>query len=492
MLNEAQTGGESLASSKTGFERCQFSLTPFFKLSIILALAALLRFLGLGVKQFWLDEIMQVLHSRPDTFRGILDAVALDWGGAPLDYLVQHLFIANVSGSIEWTARLHAALFGVLSVLLIYLVCRELMSNERLALLSALLFCFYPFHHYYSQEGRPYSLFVFITLILYFLFFRSLKRNRLLLWGCFCAVAILGFYTHVYTAFVLFAQFISLMYYSICHKEDRAIALRRCLGLLSCSIAAAVAYLPWLLYSFSSAKGDSDPEISFRMFMETIKRLGDGSYLLSAVLIVCAAIGIHHLSRTQRRFELGILLIWIIAPLPAIFALLMWRTYVFVPRQILFITPAFFILVAAGIDYLKQRVNRRYFLPEAIVILISIVCIALHYPDKWNDIRGAAQFLKATTHPSDVIIAPKLSAYMSLYFPEIFQHTANNCSTEDFLRASPHGCRIFYVTLLQYNPDADRMNNLFADMPKNDVHFRGINISVFLNPSLPLDPSTGK
>jgi uncharacterized membrane protein len=454
-----------------------------FKLSSILVLAALLRFFGLGVKQLWLDEILQVLHSRPDTLRGILDAVTGDRGGAPLDYLAQHLFIANLGGAIEWTARLHAALFGVLSVWLVYLVCRELLSNERLSLLSALLFCFYPFHHRYSQEGRPYSLFVLLTLILYFLLFRSLKKSSLLLWGGFGVTAILAFYTHVYTAFVLFAQFILLVYRHVCKKESRATAGRRYIGFLSCSAVAAAAYLPWLFYSFSNTKGDIVPDISFRMILETIKRLGDGSYLLSAVIIFCAAAGICHLARTQRRFELGALLIWILAPLPPIFALLLWRTYVFVPRQLLFITPAFFILAAVGIDFLSQKINRRFFHPEAIIIMISITCIALHYSDKREDIRGTAQFLKEHVQSSDLVIAPTLTEYLRLYFPEIYRHSATDRQLENLVKAAPSGCRIYYVALLHYQPDSGRYDKLLAALRKsNEVQFRGIGIYLYYKP----------
>jgi uncharacterized membrane protein len=458
-----------------------------FKLSFLLLLAALLRFFGLGVKQLWLDEILQVLHSRPDTLGGILDAVTGDRGGAPLDYLVQHLFIANLGGAIEWTARMHAALFGALSVLLVYLVCRELLSNERLSFLSALLFCFYPFHHRYSQEGRPYSLFVFLALLLYFFLFRSLKQNRFLLWGCFGATAILAFYTHVYTAFVLFAQFVFLVYRHlcrhICQRESRATAGRGYIGFLVCSAAAAASYLPWLLYSFSNARGDIAPDISFRMFLETIKRFGDGSYLLSAVLIFCAATGACHLARTQRRFELGALLIWMLAPLPPIFALLLWRTYVFVPRQLLFITPAFFILAAVGIDYLRQKVKRRYFRPEAIIILISIACITLHYPDKREDIRGTAQFLKEHVQSSDLVIAPTLTEYLCLYYPEIYRHSATNRPPEDLVKAAPAGRRIYYVALLHYQPDSDRFDTLLALLRKsNEVQFRGIGVYLYFKP----------
>jgi hypothetical protein len=161
----------------------------------------------------------------------------------------------------------------------------------------------------------------------------------------------------------------------------------------------------------------------------------------------------------------------------------MWRTYDFVPRQLLFITPAFFMLVAAGIEYLKQTVKRGYFYPEAIIILISIGVIALHYPDKRDDIRGAAQFLKENVQPTDLVVAPQLTVYMSPYFPEIQRYSANDRSAEDLIRMAPNGFSVVYVDLLKLDTDSVRLNKLLAGMRKsNEFQFRGININFFLKP----------
>lgn len=446
------------------------------KLLAILALAALLRFWGLGVKQLWLDEILQVLHSRPDSVQGILKAVTLDRGGAPLDYLIQHVAMTNLSGAMEWTARFHAAVFGVLAVLLIYLVCRELFANQHLSLLSALLFCFYPFHHYYSQEGRPYSLFTLWTLILYLLLFRLLKKSHWLLWGSFAVSAILAFYTNAFAAIVLFGQFIFLIYYQVYRREKCSAAWRRYACFIACGAAAAAAYLPWLLFSFFNAKGEAAPDNGFHLFLDTIKHLGGRSYPFAILLILCAAAGVRSLVQSGRRLELGALLTWMLAPIPAIMAVLTWRTYFYSPRQILFMTPAFCILVAAGVDYLRQKVAHRYFRPEAVIILASIVVIALHYPDKRDDIRAAAGFLKENTQTTDIIVASDLTDCLSLYFPEIHSRSADSYSAEDLIKKTPDGSRIIYVAHRSY-PDAARLNSLLAGMRRlNEIPFRGITI----------------
>jgi uncharacterized membrane protein len=448
------------------------------KLIWILALAALLRFGGLGVKQLWFDEILQVLHSRPDSMREILVSVTQDRGGAPLDYLIQHVCMANLSGPIQWTARFHAALFGVLAVLLIYLVCQELFIDQRLSLMCALLFCFYPFHHHYSQEGRPYSLFLLLTLVLYFFLLRSLKRNTWSLWGCFAAVAIMAFYTHAYASIVLFAQLLFLIYHQILQRENWPSASRRGAGFLVSSILAVAAYLPWLLYSFFNAKGDAPPEINFRLLFQMIKGLGDGSYPLALALILCAVAGIHCLIRTQRLLELGALLIWFIAPLPVILAILTWRNYFFSERQLLFVAPPFLILAAVGIDHLKQKVTLRYFFPEIILILISVVVIALHYQDSRDDIRAVGQSLKDAVRPTDKILTPGLTDVLSFYFPDISHYSADSLSPRDLLQASDTS-RIIYVDS-RFNRNRLRMNTLLMGLRQSDeIRFRGITVYIF-------------
>jgi uncharacterized membrane protein len=449
------------------------------KLCFIIALAAVLRFWGLGVKQLWLDEILQLLHSRPDSLRGILEGVAQDRGGAPLDYLIQHVFISNLHGAIEWTARFHAALFGVLAVWLVYVVCQTLFHNQRWSLAGALLFCFYPFHQHYSQEGRPYSLFLLLALILYLIFFRSLKKNSWHLWGSFAVVALMAFYTHAYTIIILFGQLLFLIYHQLLKREKWPAVFGRGACFLFCSAAAAAAYVPWLQYSFSNAKGNSPPGNGFRLFLELIKGLGDGSYPLAFALILCAAVGGYHLKKAQCSLELGVLLLWILTPFPLILAILTWRNYFFASRQFIFITPALIILAAVGADYLKQKIARRYFSPAIILIVISMAVIALHYRDKHDDLRAVGQYLRESARPEVAVISPGLTYTLSFYFAEIDRYSADSVPPRDLVSNSGKS-RIIYVDS-RFNYERAGLKTLLDSMPKpEETRFRGITIYSFI------------
>lgn len=143
---------------------------------VIIVSSAALRFIGLGHKQLWVDEIIQAIYSRPNSISAIMNGAAQDSGGAPLDYIVQHSAMDAIGTQDEFSARFHAALFGSISVILIYVLSIQLFKNKRIALISAMLLGLYPMHHHYSQEGRPYALFLMLVLILFILYLRIRQR----------------------------------------------------------------------------------------------------------------------------------------------------------------------------------------------------------------------------------------------------------------------------------------------------------------------------
>ena len=60
-------------------------------------------------------------------------------------------FIA-IFGLSDLAVRLPSAIFGILTVLFIYFLVKELFSNQRLALTSALFFGYLPVAHYALQS----------------------------------------------------------------------------------------------------------------------------------------------------------------------------------------------------------------------------------------------------------------------------------------------------------------------------------------------------
>lgn len=117
---------------------------PLFLL--ILPVATALRIGKLGGKQLWVDEIIQALDSSHSTIKEILLAARSEIAAAPLDLLIQHYAIILL-GRSEFSLRLHAAIFGILTVATLYYITRVLLGNP-VATIASLLYALYPLHHH--------------------------------------------------------------------------------------------------------------------------------------------------------------------------------------------------------------------------------------------------------------------------------------------------------------------------------------------------------
>ncbi|MBX3082925.1 MAG: glycosyltransferase family 39 protein [Anaerolineae bacterium] len=124
-------------------------------------IAAVLRFLNLGVENLWYDE----------TFTARV--VNLDWSHMwqairgdvhpPLFYLIEALNV-RLLGSSEWALRAPSAILGVVGVLLIYRLALDLKLERSTAFLAGLMTAIMPAALYYSQDARMYPLLAVFVL----------------------------------------------------------------------------------------------------------------------------------------------------------------------------------------------------------------------------------------------------------------------------------------------------------------------------------------
>jgi len=87
--------------------------------------------------------------------------------------------------------RVFSVLFGMLSLILFYKLSRLFFSTV-VSLYAILIMALNPFHLYYSQEVRPYSMACFVTLWTIYIFFKALKRNTKMHWLWFVFLGIVS------------------------------------------------------------------------------------------------------------------------------------------------------------------------------------------------------------------------------------------------------------------------------------------------------------
>jgi 4-amino-4-deoxy-L-arabinose transferase-like glycosyltransferase len=105
----------------------------------------------------------------------------LQWIGSidqhpPLYYLLLHLWSA-LHGDSPYAVRLLSALFGAATIPIIYLIGKRL-SGAVVGVVAAVLLAFSPFHIYFAQEARMYTLLAFNAAVAIYALARLLTDPR--------------------------------------------------------------------------------------------------------------------------------------------------------------------------------------------------------------------------------------------------------------------------------------------------------------------------
>ena len=130
-------------------------------------------------------------------------------------YLYATVPFVAVFGLNEWGVRLPAVFFGMAGILFIYLLAKELFSDEKIATVSLLICSILPWHIQYSRAGLEETLLMTLVTGGIYFFLKSFRRNSSLL------LSVLFFCLSVYTypTAVIFTPIIFLILILIFRRE---------------------------------------------------------------------------------------------------------------------------------------------------------------------------------------------------------------------------------------------------------------------------------
>lgn len=185
-------------------------------LGIILVVAITLRFWQLGfvpISPDWDEAALgynaySILHTGRDEYGKFLPVVLESFGDyKPALYSYITIPSVGVFGLNTFAVRLPSALCGILAVLLIYLLAKELFKKESIALLSSLLLAIAPWHIQFSRVAFEANVGLTLNMLGAWLFLKGLKKPWLL---AFCtSVFALSLYAYqsekVFTPLLLFS-----------------------------------------------------------------------------------------------------------------------------------------------------------------------------------------------------------------------------------------------------------------------------------------------
>lgn len=131
-------------------------------------------------------------------------------------YLYSTVPTVGIFGISAWGVRLPAAIFGILSVYVFYLLIKEIFKNDNLALISAFLLALSPWHIQYSRAGFEVTQLILFILLGLLYFFKALKKEGENFWLSTLFFALTPW---VYSTAKLFTPFLLLFLLVIWRKQ---------------------------------------------------------------------------------------------------------------------------------------------------------------------------------------------------------------------------------------------------------------------------------
>jgi uncharacterized membrane protein len=405
-------------------------------LTLILLAAFALRMHALGAKSLWYDELRQVEVARQPL--ADLPAALVPHSGRPLDYVITHLMLT--AGQQEFWLRFPAVVWGALSVALMFTLARRWMGREA-ALATMALMAASPIAVQYSQEMRPYALYLFFTLLSFWSLERALgpRPGGKSPWLVFALASMGGTLTHFFYTFVLTAQVIFVAGLFV-FRRVRWPQLARFGGSALAGYAALlVAANPFTLAVFAqrylgvlaalpvsglateTGVRVTNPDTLTMNFLlkGLLPQYGGGAGAALGVFVGLALVGLLALAIENRR-QLALFGLWLILAPALVLIYLQYRQQFFAIRYLLFVLPAYLSLVVHGLWTLgRWRPLRPVIIVGGLLTLLAFDLnqAALDYGQPKDDWRRVGAFLAANARPEDAVAAPDVQFFIRFYAP---------------------------------------------------------------------------
>lgn len=348
---------------------------------LILALSLVLRLVGLN-QSFWLDEAITATISRDlTTYEIITKYLPLD--NSPPGYVLLINFLFGFLPNNEIVDRIPSVIFGLGTILMIYLIAKDWV-NKKFGLLVSLILATSPLHIYYSQEGRMYSLATLLATTVIWLTLKFIKGGRItyLIW--YIVVGILIVYTHYVAAIILFTTNLIVIFSK---KLSKKWILAQFFIILSFLFWSPIFYKQLLLgvsgrgvsETFDKVLGKFDIKslpLTFEKFvLGKIPINEDWSLLLIipalAFFVFLLFLGFVKSDGKSKK----ILFAWLLLPLGMAY-LISSKIPVFLHYRVMFVLPAFYLIIVLGVNQFKGMAKK---LLITLVLLINLTATLIYY-----------------------------------------------------------------------------------------------------------------
>jgi mannosyltransferase len=378
---------------------------------VVLAVALFLRIIILN-QSLWLDEAINVLAASHYSFWDFLTKYSIG-DFHPPGYFALLWVWERIGGTSEVWVRIPSVALGLGAVFITYLLGKEIFS-KKIGLIAALLLAIAPLHVYYSQEARMYSLSAFAATLSFYFFNRLISKGS--------KVNMLGYITA--TVLVLYADYLVYLIIPV-QILFTLIYYRAQLKRVLISLGVSLLFLtPWLtvfpkqlsvgtgtastLPGWANVVGGSGVKDLLLVFLKTLfGRISfDNKYIY---VLVAGLAGLMYLIAIFKLLKKPdnaskLLLSWLFIPVALAFVVSFFIPVLAYFRMI-FILPAFYLLVAKGISLIYNKWLNTLLLIS--ICLISLSSLLIYYTNpkfQREDWRTAIKEVESRSTTGSVVL----------------------------------------------------------------------------------------
>lgn len=312
----------------------------------------------LTLQSMWFDEVMALEYTQ-GSFAETVRTIVQPYHNGPLFYLLLFWW-RHLAGSSDFAVRFLSVFCAVLSIPLLFQWVNKLLSR-RAGVAAAWLFAFSPFVLWFAQEAKMYALHMLAAVASSLALLEAFRKGRWWRWLIYASLTSATLYSHFFGACLVAAQGMAALLLGW-RRWKRLLSYLATMSLL------ALLHLPLLRYAVQTLKGYQPRDI-WRGFVPLHRMFPDavGYYfynlpldwmpwpiLFFPVVLVCGSglLLIFYLFRFRRR-DASLVLWHAFAPV-LIYYLISFRVPVYWAKYLSAVLPAFFALVAWGMERLAR------------------------------------------------------------------------------------------------------------------------------------------
>ncbi len=401
---------------------------------LLLILAAFgWRLAGLTRQSLWRDEVDVIwLALRPLAETASMFVAPAQNG--PLYFLLMRPWFA-LAGTSEYALRYTSALISLLGIGLLWQVARRFlpghgrMNLANTPLLAAFLLALHPYQLWYSQEGKMYALVVVLTLASTWAWLEAMRLGSPRRWWLYLIVTSICIYTHLLAALILPIHFVWFLLAAPLNRQ-------RWRGYGLTLTGFVLPYLPliWWQWHYLTTL-DYQTGYAFTPFADVLRVLlldHAGAALsqrsiywivpvvflvLGGLLVGASEGGVDTESEflSKRQFlavppalRMGMLAVWLVGPVLLLHGVSTIKP-LFVDRYLIWIGPAFVLLLALGLRVVYHSGGRWARLVAGLLLLFVVGMWTVNgweqtvTPNK-TQLREAVTFVAEQRQPDQLLI----------------------------------------------------------------------------------------